>query len=835
MDSLTEGQVWLVFRDTRLLRAVYPLIEAQGPLLLQSVEPEQPLLFQPDPDLPLWLISDFANENWAEALASHAKLQQWLVLGDEPVDEVLATVMDLETLKQWLAGNGNAQADHPADVNVCDISFDHKLAEGEWLLCHRHDTTLLRHEITSQDALHAGSVTIGKPVENWLIPEGQKNLREWFARVDAQRPAHFRAVRWLENENRQWVDALCAVVPGHPELLQCHLVNRSSEARLESGLGLLSRATQLGTLVQMQQLLSELCEWSEADYAAVLVQEKTGLAPELLAEAGPVRPGESQWIHLATLMQKMQAGKLECPERADAQLGDNPFIQTHGLESLLLLEIEQEQNALFAALVLAAREPMPDWKNLRHLTRVLTRILGQELNIRALQKSMRHQQMRDRLTSLPDRNGLIQRLHALAQSGEEASLLLMQLDGMHMLQQSHTHEELDLLFLQLARMLKAMENTQIQAFRPMEDGFALLLAGNWKSPQVDKLVQALLQRLEQGLPVGDHPLQGLSASMGHVVFPEHDDRPRELLRKAQLAVQSAQRQGGGCVVFYNPDIGRSMLEKGRLLKEMPRALQQQQFQVYYQPKVSTETEDITGMEALVRWAHPELGMISPAVFIPLAEESEWIVELGQYILKQSCELARRVNDRFGLALTVGVNVAQIQLLEKNFLPQLREILDQTSLAPEQLNVEVTETQRLLNQAGVQQALKQIREMGCTVAIDDFGTGQSTLEDLRKIPADDVKLDQSFVRNVGIDPHDEAIIQATVDMCHQLNLHTIAEGVETEEQLQFLRKLGCETLQGYLFSQPLSEEDFVALLEAREQFLGRHKPEMAAQDREWMKN
>ena len=835
MDSLTEGQVWLVFRDARLLRAVYPLIEGQGPQLLQSVEPEQPLLFQPDPDLPLWIISDFASEDWARALAPLATLQQWLVLSEEHVNIPLATVMDLDTLKSWLNGSPGDTSTPESSDDASAIVFDHRLAEGEWLLCHRHDTTLLRHDLARATEQHFGQSSLGQPVESWLIPEGQKSLRDQFARVKPQNPVHFRAVRWLENENRQWLDVTCATVPEQPEWLQCHLVDRSSQARLESGLGLLSQATQLGTLVQMQQLLSELCEWSEADYAAVLVQEKGKLAPELLAEAGPVRPGENQWIHLAALMQKMRAGKLECPERADALLGDNPFIQTHVLESLLLLEIEQEQPDLFAALVLAAREPMPDWKNLRYMTRVLARILGQELNIQALQKSMHHQQTRDRLTSLPDRNGLIQRLHALAQSGEEAGLLLMQFDGMQMLRQSHTHEELDLLFLQVARMLKAMENSQIQVFRPMEDGFALLLAGNWKRPQVDKLAQTLLQRLEQGLSLEAHAMQGLTASMGHVCFPEHDQRPRELLRKAQLAVQSAQAQGDGHLVFYDPDIGRSMLEKGRLLKEMPLALQQQQFQIYYQPKVSTESEDITGMEALVRWLHPELGMISPAMFIPLAEESEWIVELGQYILKQSCELARRVNERFGLALTVGVNVAQIQLLEKDFLPQLCRILEQTGLEPERLNVEVTETQRLLNQSGVQEALKRIREMGCTVAIDDFGTGQSTLEDLRKIPADDVKLDQSFVRNVGIDPHDEAIIQATVDMCHQLGLHTIAEGVETEEQLQFLRKLGCETLQGYLFSQPLSESEFIALLEAREQFLTQHTAVAAEKDRAWLDN
>ncbi len=831
MATLNDSQVWLVFRDQNRLRALYPWFEAQDPHLLQSVDAGQPLLFQPEKDLPLWVISDFADTHWAEVIERQPTLKHWLVLTEGEIRTPIspARYLDLQQLKQWL-GSAGRPVEEVQETGVW--GFDHRLADGEWMVCKRRDTTLVRYE-SGLSAARSTPPVIGTAVENWLIPEDNKNLRSWFDKVGEGDVTVFHAVRWQNDEERGWVEVRCMPIAGQPEYLQCLLVDRSGQVRLESGLSLLNRGTQLGTLVQMQQLLSELSEWAEADYAAVLMQDSEGLTPDLLAEAGPLRPGESQWIHLGALMQRMQSGKLQIPERADLLLADNPFIAEHGLESVLVWEIEQEQQGVLAALVLAAHEPMQDWRNLIRLVSVLARVLGQELNLQAMRNLVHHQKTLDRLTGLPDRVGLIQDVHELAVRKEQAGLLLLQLDGMDTLQQAHTHEELDLMMRQLARILRAMENPSVRLYRPIEGGFALLLQGSWQREQVKKLANTLQRLLENGIHVPGMGEQVLSASMGFVAFPEHADRPRELMRRAQLVVNEARRQGGGRCLFYDQDLGRVQLEKGRLLKDLPTALKQEQFLIHYQPKVSSETEDIVGMEALVRWQHPELGMISPAVFIPLAEESEWIVELGEYILQRSCFFTQEMNRRFGLELTVGVNVAQRQLLEPPFLEHLQRTLKDSGLPPHQLDIEVTETQRLLDQTGVSEALAQIRALGCTVAIDDFGTGQSTLEDLRKIPADHVKLDQSFVRNVGVDPHDEAIIRATVEMCHELGLKLVAEGVETEQQFRFLRELGCQVLQGYLFSRPLADKDFHALLEAREHFIARHQTAQPEIDRDWM--
>ncbi len=826
MADLSGTQVWLLFRDVQLRRSIYPLLERQAPLLLQSVEADQPLLFQPEPQLPLWLISDFADSAWSDRLAGHRGTVQWIVLGPQQKDFPQARFMNRQDLRRLLQHEARQE---PAHADAEEVIFDPRLVEGLWLICDRQDTRLL--DCRSGVDIRADSLPrLGEPVQRWLVPQGNRSLQEWFGKVDSEQGVRFRAIRWQDNDRRQWVDVFCAPLPGNPGRLQCHLVDCGAQARLESGLALLERGTRLGTLTQMQQLLAELCQWAEADYAGIVLVQREQLVGEVLAEAGPVRPGEGQWLHLTALVQLMRRGRLELPERADVHLHDNEFIRQNGFESLLVWSVEQDDAQ--AMLVLAGRETLPDWKHLVQVVRVLAQILGQELNLQAMRNQMHDLKTVNRLTGLPDRVGLIQSLHELNERKESAGLLMLQLDGMDHLRQAHTHEVLDLLYRRLARRLKALENSRIQLFRPLEEGFALLMKGTWRAEPVGQLQQTVKLLLAQRLDLGGGSLQGLTASMGFVQFPKHADRPRELLRKVQLMVGEARRQGGDRCLFYDEEQGRLQLEKGRLLKDMPEAIHEHQFQLHYQPKVRAGTEELVGMEALIRWRHPELGMISPVAFISLAEESGWIVELGVFILETACRFTREVNQRFGLQLVVGVNVAQRQLQEPDFCDQLQRILQRTGLPSAQLDIEVTETQRLGEQDQIQRNLAAIRELGCTVSIDDFGTGHSTLEDLRRIPADCVKLDQSFVRNVGVDPQDEAIIRATVEMCHRLELTLVAEGVENEDQLHFLTGLQCQVMQGYLFSRPLEGQAFVELLAERERLLQRMQGGHG-DDRDWI--
>ena len=224
------------------------------------------------------------------------------------------------------------------------------------------------------------------------------------------------------------------------------------------------------------------------------------------------------------------------------------------------------------------------------------------------------------------------------------------------------------------------------------------------------------------------------------------------------------------------------------------------------------------MEALIRWEHPELGMISPGFFIPLAEETGLIVSIGEWVLRQACTDARKWQQRFNLDLRISVNLSALQLRQPNLLEIVQRAVVDSGLSPDMLELEVTESINVKSIPNLLETLAALREYGCKIAIDDFGTGQSSLDYIRRFPADRIKIDQVFVRNIGVDPDDEAIVRATINMAHSLNRAVVAEGVEFEEHLGFLREHGCEELQGYLFCRPLPAATFENMLAEREKLL-----------------
>ncbi|HVJ62783.1 MAG TPA: EAL domain-containing protein, partial [Tahibacter sp.] len=240
-----------------------------------------------------------------------------------------------------------------------------------------------------------------------------------------------------------------------------------------------------------------------------------------------------------------------------------------------------------------------------------------------------------------------------------------------------------------------------------------------------------------------------------------------------------------------------------------------ELRVYYQPQVDSISEDIVGMEALIRWEHPELGMISPGFFIPIAEETGLILSIGEWVLRTACVETKRWQTRFGLPLRISVNLSALQLRQPNLVEIVRAVLSETSLEPNLLDLEVTESISVKSIPNLLETLQSLRDIGCRISIDDFGTGQSSLDYIRRFPADKIKIDQVFVRNIGVDPDDEAIVRATINMAHSLKLGVVAEGVEIEEHYTFLRDHGCEELQGYLFCRPLAPVSFENMLAERE--------------------
>jgi EAL domain-containing protein (putative c-di-GMP-specific phosphodiesterase class I) len=269
------------------------------------------------------------------------------------------------------------------------------------------------------------------------------------------------------------------------------------------------------------------------------------------------------------------------------------------------------------------------------------------------------------------------------------------------------------------------------------------------------------------------------------------------------------------------------LEHGMALKTRLRHAEGNgELRVVYQPQVDTASEDIVGMEALLRWEHPELGVISPAVFIPLAEETGLIVSIGEWVMRTACRQAQEWEQRYGLRLRLGVNLSAVQLMEPKLLDTVIRALRETGLDPSLLELEITESISIKEAPNLVENLHALHRLGCHIAIDDFGTGAASLDYLRKLPADRIKIDQSFVRNIGVDPDDEAIVRATIDMAHRLKRAVVAEGVEIEQHLEFLRAHQCDELQGYLFCRPLPPASFDKLLAERQRLLDVREAEPA---------
>jgi EAL domain-containing protein (putative c-di-GMP-specific phosphodiesterase class I) len=299
----------------------------------------------------------------------------------------------------------------------------------------------------------------------------------------------------------------------------------------------------------------------------------------------------------------------------------------------------------------------------------------------------------------------------------------------------------------------------------------------------------------------------LTVSLGIGVFPLDGEDGPTLLKNAGAALYRAKGLGGNNYQFYTADMNAEAVKRLALETDLRRAIADKEFIIYYQPLVSFSSGKVVGHEALVRWQHPEQGVLAPAEFIELAEETGLIVGIGDQVMSSACNQTRKWQDLGIGRLRVALNVSARQVQDKNFLDGLVEVLGRTRLDPQSVELEITETSIMENPAAAQKLLGEIRRMGVRIAIDDFGTGYSSLSYLKRLPIDTVKLDQSFVTCATTDPNDAALVMAIITLAHNLNLKVIAEGVETEEQSDFLRLMRCDEGQGYLFGKPMPADRF----------------------------
>lgn len=419
----------------------------------------------------------------------------------------------------------------------------------------------------------------------------------------------------------------------------------------------------------------------------------------------------------------------------------------------------------------------------------------------------------DSITGLPNHIVLHQVLIEDIQTTPSEFLvgvLVIDLDRFRTINDALGHDNGDLLLKAISQRLINCVGNNERVFHLGEDKFAVLLPDLIQEHDAAKVANDIIHEIKQTIPFQDHELH-ITASIGISLYPTDTTEIKKLLRCAETAMYQAKEQGRNTYEFYSSFIRSKAYDRLNLESGLYRALKQNEFKLYYQPKVDLNQNRVVGMEALIRWHHKDFGWVSPTQFIPLAEETDLILVIGEWVLREACRQNKLWLDSGYPELCVTVNVSGQQFKRTDIVKLVNHVLDETGLPPSCLQLELTESVLMKNISNTVVKLGDLKKRGVSIAVDDFGTGYSSLAYLKRFRLDTLKIDQSFVRDIDNDSDDAAIVNAIINMAHNLGMTVVAEGVETLEQLNFLRAHHCDQIQGYYFSKPLPPDEFVQLL------------------------
>jgi diguanylate cyclase (GGDEF)-like protein len=492
-------------------------------------------------------------------------------------------------------------------------------------------------------------------------------------------------------------------------------------------------------------------------------------------------------------------------------------VRAPDLPIVVLGESEEEADAL-RALQRGARGYLTcDELSTRRLVTALEAALSSQRTIaqlHAARERARGLATRDQLTGLANRlcfqDRIVQAIAAARRNRHAVAIMFLDLDGFKLINDTLGHAVGDGFLRAIAQRLAACLRESDSAARLGGDEFGLLLTGLGSELDAAAVARKVLDSVAIPMALRNRSLV-TTASLGIAVFPRDGSEPEDLVRKADTAMYQAKQRGRNRCEFYTEEMNAAIRRRATLESRLRTALEEGQFRVLYQPQFDLRRGRVVGAEALLRWEHPELGLLTPPDFLASAEEAGLIGRIGEWVLRTACGEVARWQERHP-GFRVSVNAAPHQFRDRRFAEATQQALLAAGLHPELLEIEITEGSLVRNVGVMAQTLRELKQVGVSLSIDDFGTGYSALSYLKNLPIDSIKIDQSFVRNLTTDPADATLTETIIRMAQGLNLMTIAEGVETSGQLLLLGSYGCQRMQGYLFGRPMEAERLLRALE-----------------------
>lgn len=420
----------------------------------------------------------------------------------------------------------------------------------------------------------------------------------------------------------------------------------------------------------------------------------------------------------------------------------------------------------------------------------------------------------DSLTGLPNRTYFEKMIHIKISEAQLASdkvtVIFVGLDNFKKLNDTLGHMTGDSIIKEVAKRLFENSDKRYETIRFGGDEFVIVISGHKNILEIEHSVSAIKHIFDNGFNINNNIIH-LTASLGYAVYPDQTQESKKLLQYADIAMYHAKAAGKNKMMMFKPNMSNDMQNRMMLEQKMVECIKNDGFEMYYQPQYDFYRNGFRGFEALIRWYDDELGWISPAVFIPIAEESGDIIDLGEWVLREVCRTWVKWKKLYKQEGVVSVNVSAVQLTKSDFVDLVDRIIKEYRINPSELELEITESVFINDIESIIETLNQLKVIGVSLSLDDFGTGYSSLTYLKDLPMDTLKIDKSFISNITENNRQAEITDALIELVHKLNMETIAEGVETKEQYDFLRYMKCDNIQGYFTGKPMDEQTAAELI------------------------